>query len=61
MTLQCVFCHRVKLGNRWVYEKPEGCISYVACPQCVEAERAKAQKGGLTEDEQIEKAKLEGF
>jgi hypothetical protein len=61
MTQRCVFCKRIRIGNRWAYEKPEGIVIHSACPQCIEEEKRKAQKGGLTEDEQIEKAKLEGF
>jgi hypothetical protein len=59
MTLRCVFCKRIKVGNRWAYEKPDGSTTkYVACPQCIEEER---KKGGLTEREVIEETFKRGF
>jgi len=52
MSIQCVFCHRIDLGNRWVYEKPEGTITYVACPKCLEEERRKyEQRRTIPQDE----------
>ena len=62
MTIQCVFCHRIKYGSQWREGKAEaGVISYIACPMCIEAEKRKSEKGGMTEDEQIEEAIRRGF
>ena len=58
MTIQCVFCHRIDLGNRWVYENPQGMVTYVACPMCIEHER---KKGEPTEQEVIEETFKRGF
>jgi hypothetical protein len=64
MTVQCVFCHRIRYGSTWKEGKAEeGVISFIACPRCVAKEREKGfqAQGGLTDEEQIEEAKRSGF
>jgi len=42
MTIQCVFCHRVLIGERWVDCKPEGQVLMSACPACIQYEKQKS-------------------
>ena len=41
MAVQCVFCHRVDEGNKWVKGEPKGMVTYVACPECIEKQKQK--------------------